>query len=82
VEILAISTDAETYRHRVPPFAKKYGLNFPVLYDEGAEKAYRVNGLPTTFFIDKQGNVRYRSEGFDTAETMRLTEVVLNELLK
>jgi len=82
VEILAISTDAEIYRHRVPPFAKKYGLNYPVLYDDGVEKAYRVIGLPTTFFIDKQGNVRYCSEGFFGTETMRLTEVVLNELLK
>jgi peroxiredoxin len=82
VEILAITTDAEADRHAVPPFAKKYALNFPVLYDEGMEKAYQVNGIPTTFFIDKEGNVRYRSVGFSAAETMRTTEVVLNELLK
>jgi peroxiredoxin len=82
VEILAISTDTDAYRHAVPPFAKKYGLNFPVLYDEGAEKAYQVNGIPTTVFIDREGHVRYRNVGFSATETIRVTEVVLNELLK
>jgi peroxiredoxin len=82
VEILAISTDREVDRSRVVPFAKQYQLNFPVLYDEGAEKAYQVYGIPTTLFIDKQGSIRYRTEGFYGAETIRLTDVVLNELLK
>lgn len=82
VEILAISTDPEADRPGVVPFAKEHKLNFPVLYDEGAEKAYQVFGIPTTLFIDKQGQIRYRTEGFFDTETPRLTEVVLNELLK
>jgi peroxiredoxin len=80
-EILAISTDAETERHAVRPFAAKFGVTFPVLFAEGTDNAYGVNGIPTTVFIDRQGNVRYRSVGFGD-ETMRLTDVVLKELLK
>ncbi len=82
VEILAISTDSEVDRAGVVPFARQHKVNFPVLYDEGTEKAYQVFGIPTTLFIDKQGNIRYRTEGFFDTETPRLTKVVLNELLK
>jgi len=82
LEILAVSTDSEVDRAGVVPFAKQHKLNFPVLYDEGTEKTYQVYGIPTTLFIDRQGNVRYRTEGFFDTETPRLTEAVLNELLK
>jgi peroxiredoxin len=81
VEILAISTDAEAERHAVRPFAAKFRVTFPVLYDDKTEDAYEVDGIPTTVFIDRQGQVRYRSIGFGD-ETMRATEVVLKELLK
>ncbi len=81
VEILAISTDIEADRAGVVPFVKQFNVNFPVLYDDGMEKVYQVNGWPTTLFIDKKGNIRYRTVGFFD-ETPRLTEAVLNELLK
>ena len=38
---------------------------FEILFDETSKvsKDYAVKGLPTTYLIDKQGNVRYRAVG-------------------
>lgn len=38
---------------------------FPILYDSKSKvaNAWGVNGLPTTFVIDKQGRIRYRAIG-------------------
>ncbi len=38
---------------------------FPILFEKRGDlaKAYGVKGLPTTFIIDKQGNVVYRAVG-------------------
>ena len=38
---------------------------FTILFDKDSKVSnnYRVNGLPTTYLIDKQGNIRYRAIG-------------------
>ena len=40
-------------------FIKEQGFSFPVLYDVNQEAAmnYGVSSLPTTYFIDKDGNI-------------------------
>ncbi len=79
-EILAISVDSKQDRYKVPLFAEKHSLTFPVLYDEGVSELYSVVGYPTNIFIDRQGNVRFKQFGFDE-ETLRIHEAVINELL-
>ncbi len=57
VEILAINIgEAEL---RVNSFIDKYGLNFPVLYDDGGTvtSLYSFIPLPTTFLIDENGKI-------------------------
>ena len=46
-------------------FVERYGLSFPVVLDGGADVAwaYRVTGLPTTFFIDAAGRIRFVHQG-------------------
>ena len=38
---------------------------FTILFDKDSKVSnnYQVNGLPTTYLIDKQGNIRYRAIG-------------------
>jgi thiol-disulfide isomerase/thioredoxin len=38
---------------------------FTILFDRDSRvsNSYRVNGLPTTYLIDKQGNIRFRAIG-------------------
>ena len=46
-------------------FVERFGLTFTVLHDPsgGIESRYQVNGLPTTFVIDRQGRIRRKVLG-------------------
>jgi len=82
IEILAISTDEKTDHPKVARYVKQRNLNFTVLFDNGMEKSYGIDGLPTSVVVDKQGVIRYRLEGLDYKDEFRKAEIVLNELLK
>jgi len=49
----------------VQAFAQGQGLMFPILLDESSEVArqFEVQGIPTSFFIDRQGIIRARYTG-------------------
>ena len=81
-EILAITVDAMEDRPKVVSFAKEQKLNFPVLYDESVAALYGVRSYPTTFFIGKQGTVRYQNTGFSLQTADRDLEIVIEELMK
>jgi len=46
-------------------FVQQFGLTFPVVLDQDllASRTYKVNSLPTTFFIDRNGIIRERVTG-------------------
>ncbi|HET9314922.1 MAG TPA: TlpA disulfide reductase family protein [Vicinamibacteria bacterium] len=50
---------------RVAEFARRLGLDFPVLLDpnQDAPRAWRVRVLPASFVVDREGRVRYRVVG-------------------
>ncbi len=54
-------------------FISESGYDFPVFYDTAysAMIAYGVNSLPTSFFIDAQGNVAGWAPGAIDAETLQ-----------
>ena len=59
---------------------------FDILFDYTSDtsKNYRVNGLPTTFLIDKKGLIRYRYRAiggreFDHVEIEKIIEALMNE---
>jgi thiol-disulfide isomerase/thioredoxin len=62
--VLGINMDEEA--SEVYPFVKHFGMTYPVLYGAGTSvpDLYRVEGLPTFVFIDAQGRVTRRFEGF------------------
>jgi len=62
--------DTET---KMKEFVSRYGVTFPVGLDDGGavQKAFGVYGLPTTFFIDRQGQVRYFHAGAVNEQLMR-----------
>jgi thiol-disulfide isomerase/thioredoxin len=66
----------------VKSFAEKYGINYPlVMGDEAVVAAFGgVEGIPTTFLIDRSGQVRDRKVGAEeTAEYERKIAAVLGE---
>jgi len=52
-------------REVVRAFAQEHGLTFPILLDETGAVAqiYRVRGVPTSFFINRQGVIQAQYTG-------------------
>lgn len=55
-ELLAVSIDTED-PDKVEAFAKKYGVQFPILHDRKGKvkEIYKTTGVPETFIIDQNG---------------------------
>lgn len=73
VEILAINlTETEPNTDQVQRFVDEYGLTFPILLDEVIEvaTAYRIQPIPTSFMIDSEGVIQFKSIGPLTYEQM------------
>jgi cytochrome c biogenesis protein CcmG, thiol:disulfide interchange protein DsbE len=58
--ILGINSAYQDDLSNALPFIQKNGLTFPILLDSSgvASQIYRVNALPTSFFIDAKGYIR------------------------
>jgi peroxiredoxin len=72
--VLGIDKDYAEDLPKVPGFAKKMNLNYPVLY--GNPRTYAAYGccdyLPMSYYVDRSGNVRVATVGLgerDTVET-------------
>ena len=57
---------------------------FEILFDSDSKvsSAYAVRGLPTTYLIDKKGNIRYRAVGgreFDHPEVVKIINDLIDE---
>jgi len=57
---------------------------FTILFDKDSKvsNSFRVNGLPTTYLIDKQGKIRYRAIGgreFDHPEVEKQIKQLMQE---
>ena len=77
-QILAVNVrqDAET----AAAFVRKLGISYETLLDATGEvaRAYGVQGLPTTFFVDGNGTLRGRILGESSPE---VTERIVSDLL-
>jgi thiol-disulfide isomerase/thioredoxin len=72
VKVLALGGDSSEAPDKLAAYAGDLGLTFTILHDGGtAVNAYRVFGLPTTFFIDQNGIIRSRHTGALTLPEMR-----------
>lgn len=78
--ILGVSID-EQGPSVVKPFMEKYSVNYPMVIDDGTimNKYGPTMGIPTSYIIDKQGDLRYFSVG---ALTKKELEPRLKELLQ
>ena len=63
--ILSLDTDDDASEQDVVAFAQKMGINYPVMRgSDEVESLYGgVDGLPTTFYIGRDGRVLNRVEG-------------------
>ena len=58
--LVVLAIDIGEKASTVREFVNNYGLTFPVLLDIGREVSleYHVRGIPTTFFIDREGIIQ------------------------
>ena len=59
--LVVLAINFEEYAGLVEPFVSELDLGLEILYDNEAtvSKAYQVTGLPTTFFINRQGIIQH-----------------------
>jgi thiol-disulfide isomerase/thioredoxin len=63
--IVGISTDPANALAKVKKFIQKYGVTYPIVMDDGNIEAKfgGLDGIPTTFIIDRMGRIRERKAG-------------------
>ena len=59
-EVVVLGVDLQENADEVRNFASEYGAKFPIVIDVKADvaAAYRLLGLPSSYFIDQQGILR------------------------
>lgn len=72
LHIVAISLDQK--RDIIDRFLKNHTASFTILHDtEGSSaEAFKVRGMPSSYLIDRQGNLRLSHEGFNDADKPKL----------
>lgn len=77
--ILGVSID-EQGKSVVKPFMEKYDVNYPMFIDDGSimDKYGPTMGIPTTYIVNKKGNLQYFAVG---ALTQKELEPRINRLL-
>jgi peroxiredoxin len=81
--VVAISND-EGSRARVKTFSEILDLSFPILLDPEGEVSdlYKVSNMPTSFLIDRKGNIISRivgTEEWTSPEAIQLVEGFLSQ---
>ncbi len=63
-DVVFLAIDAGESRAEVEPFVKAQGWSGNIYFEDGLAAALRVESLPTTIIIDRQGQVAERMKGF------------------
>ena len=79
-----LASNAGETPEQIRPFLNEVPLTFPILLDQDSArmKAWRVFVLPTSFIVDKQGQIRYSLSGhieWDEPEAVAVIERLLAE---
>jgi thiol-disulfide isomerase/thioredoxin len=79
-----LASNAGETPEQIRPFLTEVPLTFPILLDQDSArmKAWRVFVLPTSFLVDKQGQIRYSLSGhieWDEPEAVAVIEKLLAE---
>ncbi len=71
--LVVLGVDIKEDKGTVARFIQEVGLTFPIPMDsDGAiSDRYQVHGLPTSFFVDREGSIRFLSVGAMSETTIR-----------
>jgi len=76
VKIFAVNMDEN--REDAKQFLKDNPVDFPILYDPEGKIAeqYGVQAMPSSYFIDKKGNLAKTKLGFKLKDTEKMEQVI------
>ena len=86
--VLAINTDSPKSMSKVKPYIRTKGFEFNVAVDPNRQiyKKLKIQQMPTTIIIDKQGKVVYRHKGYvpgdESGILKAITELLDSEGIK
>lgn len=82
LSVVAIGVDRK--RELIEEFLKQTEPNFTVVQDDKGEvaKAYRLRGMPTSYLIDRNGNIVATHVGFRAKDEEKLEAAVKDLLAK
>src|SRR3989304_2360998 len=71
VVILGVNLTNQDSLRDVPRFVEEFGLTFPILLDQDGSVSllYQLKGLPTTYFVNRNGIIRTVVVGGPMSET-------------
>lgn len=75
--VLAINMTYQDDPFAIVPFAKEYGLTFPILLEETGDtaSAYQLRSLPTSYFVDRDGTISEVVIGGPMSEALLRTRI-------
>jgi tetratricopeptide (TPR) repeat protein len=65
--VVFVTVSADITVEAVKKFIKGNKYTFTVLLSKGTTEAFGVQGIPVLFVIDRDGKIRYKHQGFDSA---------------
>lgn len=73
-EVEFVGLNLQETSEAVQSFKEEFSINYPLLLNEGGEitNIYRPIGLPTTWFIDQEGIIRFTFSGPLTKESLQV----------
>ncbi len=84
VVVVGVSIDTGD-ADEVRSFAEEFGINYPVVIDDGTvtERYGPILGIPTTFLIDGSGYLQLKASGMITSEQLRpvLERLIAGEVI-
>jgi peroxiredoxin len=60
-DFVILGIDVQESQDVIQPYVDELGITFPILLDKQGKTtaAYKIRGLPTSIFIDRQGVIRH-----------------------
>lgn len=76
LELVAVSVDES--REEAEAFLSTHPTNFTVVHDPNGDcpKAYGLETMPTSYLIDRKGNLREVHRGFSNSDRQELSKAI------
>ncbi len=78
--VIAVSVDepGDVSEDKLKEFAKETGVKFAIVWDKEHKTAdaYKPSKMPTSFILDKEGNIVHTHAGYESGEEQKIADEV------